>query len=892
MKIVRLENGQNEQFALEIPLQEEYIKVKKYKPYGQPVDKKTITTITEDMYIEWEISEYYNNIQELLQSTQKHKNSIQALTQSICDCCKYGIYTEQDILNYQKFIEQQDNDDEIELNKKYYDNRFIDKMDKDFTSPVFIEYNTNNYQNILWKDKNFLSWIEIHSKTKPTSLYICFNSNFHKVLLEKFQLTRRNSDIEFILNTDNKYIILESCRIFAALSFNNKRNIQEIFRMCLVLLEIIKAFGLKPDEYNIDNFFTKKDNFYSICPKDNDKRVSIRCIKQYGDVADRDVEHKNIFALYKLNFEQCNFQDDVIAENLFSMQICFQNCIFMKKVIFKNVTFTGEAIFRESIFEDDVDFKYSKFLKNRNKENKTDFSKSIFKKAAQFYCAIFEQQTLFLQTIFSDQAFFHRVIFSNKIDFSSAYFKSGAFFTDGIFKQDTLFLGVRFHGEANFYHVKFQAGVACQGITDFSLAYFQENAELSSSFYQKTVFYKTFFNNNAHFWNAKFIDKTFFREAQFKKDAFFSNVIFGEVNFSQSKFYQNAYFDGSIFQKFPNFIHTIFNGDVNFTNTELNVKFEEAKKQIEALYIEKKTKYNNQAEEDREGKEEPKEYKITNEFRDSFRTIKSTLIKDNNMLDASNYHRAELYCKELELEYRRKEKVKKSEIRDIVDRIQLYCYRLTSDHHTNLLMILNNVIFLIALFGVANLMLIPFDKTYTISFFKINVIETIVCLIFMGTAICFMFDSWKIFMLKPIYLLLIFLFLALVFLFSPVLVLVMLSIYSAILLSAVLLLLLFSYFLIKIQKILDLKQCIFILSYLITAFMLFSNPSSILPILGKLIENKSGEMCLFVVGNVKILCCGSNSFASETLNLIYMLFLFLLLWSLQKTVRKNTIVPS
>ncbi|MEE6620391.1 hypothetical protein VWN47_10825, partial [Campylobacter jejuni] len=36
--------------------------------------------------------------------------------------------------------------------------------------------------------------------------------------------------------------------------------------------------------------------------------------------------------------------------------------------------------------------------------------------------------------------------------------------------------------------------------------------------------------------------------------------------------------------------------------------------------------------------------KFANDFRDSFRTFKNALIKDNNLLDASNFHKYELYC--------------------------------------------------------------------------------------------------------------------------------------------------------------------------------------------------------------------------------------------------------
>ena len=89
------------------------------------------------------------------------------------------------------------------------------------------------------------------------------------------------------------------------------------------------------------------------------------------------------------------------------------------------------------------------------------------------------------------------------------------------------------------------------------------------------------------------------------------------------------------------------------------------------------------------------------------------------------------------------------------------------------------------------------------------------------------------------------------------------------------------------------RTCIVIAAYGIVACMIFKTPSSILPILGKLIENKSPEShCCVDEFDIFEIYLDTVPFASETLNLIYMLFLFLLLWSLQKTARKNTIVPS
>lgn len=105
---------------------------------------------------------------------------------------------------------------------------------------------------------------------------------------------------------------------------------------------------------------------------------------------------------------------------------------------------------------------------------------------------------------------------------------------------------------------------------------------------------------------------------------------------------------------------------------------------------------------------------ITNDFRDGFRLIKHTLNDKGNALDASLYRCLELYCKELELEFTLKKTKDKNSKNDkeveakpksknrieiFLDLITLKLYRNTSDHHTNLLRIINFMVLTIAVYG-------------------------------------------------------------------------------------------------------------------------------------------------------------------------------------------------
>ncbi|HBD8838089.1 TPA: pentapeptide repeat-containing protein, partial [Campylobacter jejuni] len=93
--------------------------------------------------------------------------------------------------------------------------------------------------------------------------------------------------------------------------------------------------------------------------------------------------------------------------------------------------------------------------------------------------------------------------------------------------------------------------------------------------------------------------------------------------------------------------------------------------------------------------------KFANDFRDSFRIFKSALIKDNNLLDASNFHKYELYCKEIELKNK-----KGKTFKDVVDRWQLIFYRKLCDHHTDILQSLNSLILVIGIFVISSVAIV------------------------------------------------------------------------------------------------------------------------------------------------------------------------------------------
>ena len=227
MEIVSLDG----QFALKVPLKKEYIRIKKYEPYGEEVDKTAIAAIMEDMYVDWEVSSYQGNIEEFLQSVR--------------DCCQYGVYAKEDIGNYQILVGWQDDFGEIESNKTYYDSRVFDGMGKDFISSELKFYDSNDSQ-IPQKSKEYPFWIEVHTETSFPALHICFRADTVKLLGEH---------LHFILDTKIKYVVLEACRVFAVLRkkfiLDSKNSIQHIFKIYLDYSKIADAFGLTLNECRI-----------------------------------------------------------------------------------------------------------------------------------------------------------------------------------------------------------------------------------------------------------------------------------------------------------------------------------------------------------------------------------------------------------------------------------------------------------------------------------------------------------------------------------------------------------------------------------------------------------------------------------------------------------------
>lgn len=208
---------------------------------------------------------------------------------------------------------------------------------------------------------------------------------------------------------------------------------------------------------------------------------------------------------------------------------------------------------------------------------------------------------------------------------------------------------------------------------------------------------KNKFENRCYFVDSKFgyeQDKDNkaelnFSNAHFQDNAYFNNSHFKDsADFHECEFEKTACFYGVKFDKIPNFSQVQFRGSLNAVNANLNFDFESLENKIKQEH----TKYNK-----KENANKPLAH-FANDFRDSFRIFKNTLIKDNNLLDASNFHKYELYSKEIELDSK-----KTKTLRDKVDKWQLWFYRKLCDHHTDILKSFHSLMLVIGLFGLVSL---------------------------------------------------------------------------------------------------------------------------------------------------------------------------------------------
>ncbi|WP_415858845.1 pentapeptide repeat-containing protein [Campylobacter molothri] len=253
-----------------------------------------------------------------------------------------------------------------------------------------------------------------------------------------------------------------------------------------------------------------------------------------------------------------------------------------------------------------------------------------------------------------------------------------------------------------FFNAKFLAKQEGNQIIKNSLkkVTFKKQIDFSNCQFLKEVDFK-----NNEFYEA------YFKMSKFKDNVYFNNSYFKDyADFHECEFEKNACFYGVKFEKVPNFSACYFKDQkaVNLINVDIDkLNFKSVENYIKDNYKDKN--YKDEINKDEINKDEKSIFKIENKYKlkcakdckDSFRVIKDVLTNQNNTLEAQEWHKLELYAKEVELEI----KLSMGSKMLWYDRLLLYIYRNTSNHHLDFVTILNFTVSMISIYGLLLLLL-------------------------------------------------------------------------------------------------------------------------------------------------------------------------------------------
>lgn len=168
-------------------------------------------------------------------------------------------------------------------------------------------------------------------------------------------------------------------------------------------------------------------------------------------------------------------------------------------------------------------------------------------------------------------------------------------------------------------------------------------------FKEKVKFDKCEFKGKVSFKNCTFKKQVIFSNSSFEYNVYFNNSTFEDyADFHECEFEKVACFYGVKFQKVPNFSACYFKEQkaVNLVNMDINnLDFRKVEKFINENYKDKAYQ-----EDQSEKKEQKYKLRYAQNAKDSFRIIKDVLIEQNNILEAQEWHKLELYAREKELE--------------------------------------------------------------------------------------------------------------------------------------------------------------------------------------------------------------------------------------------------
>lgn len=427
-----------------------------------------------------------------------------------------------------------------------------------------------------------------------------------------------------------------------------------------------------------------------------------------------EVSEERLNITKEIRFNSCEFFQDTSIENSTFQESCIFKDSGFRKV---NATFS-DTIFNKGLyidrtrFDKELCFHECKFY-NEETEQGLGIQKATFNYLAFGSCILkgmhinntyFCYDTTFACCDFNNIVSITNSCFLYNLNLSSNKFEK-FIFENSFFKPKNIKDGI-FYFKNNIFNGDFQFlknNCNCNIL-------FEENTFTGFSNFDKTFFrYQTYFKdseflNNSTFKNIIFFDYIYFNNIVFHKTSDFSNSIFHRfIDFFKSKFNGAVYFDEANFQSFINMSNCTINDVMSFydaklyytpylagANVDKNAKFNLMYVKQDENNIEKVVdEYNTIIKiskniQDENTEIEINKLNIVKGFRESFRIFKSSLISQHNLLDASFYRVNELKAKELEMDLMRD----KLSLSESLENILFKIYKNTSNHHSDLLRIL------------------------------------------------------------------------------------------------------------------------------------------------------------------------------------------------------------
>ncbi|EAH6155231.1 hypothetical protein EHC79_09300, partial [Campylobacter jejuni] len=336
------------------------------------------------------------------------------------------------------------------------------------------------------------------------------------------------------------------------------------------------------------------------------------------------------------------------------------NKTFKEKIIFKEVVFCKVVNFSFSIFDKNINFSNVKF------EDKLYFDKCQFKEKFEFF-GINNLKAEFNNSFFEKEVYFGKEINDKNIEKSNSF------------------------GSCSFEYA------------NFSNCYFKNEVYFKNNDFKQVIFRNSKFNDNVYFNNAHFKDYVDFHECEFEKTASFYGVRFEKApNFSACYFKEpkavnliNVDIDKLDFRSAEDYIQDNYQ-DGNYKNAiKNNEKIQKDEKELYRIENEHKLRYaKNLKDSFRVIKDVLINQNNTLEAQEwhkleLYAKEKEIAIKAKSAIDVID-------CKNASAKFLKEELY---DFTEWINFVLLFIYRNTSSHHTSFLKILNFTVVMIALYA-------------------------------------------------------------------------------------------------------------------------------------------------------------------------------------------------